>query len=131
MEPSAQFKDDEDKTLPTKSATQKSPTSILSSIASPGIADKLIIRQDANQQLQFLVKYELMTDPSGRKCTKARLCKLCCQIEKREQKDTMCYCISDGVKSSLCNDPNRDCFKQHAPRIKLSTRSSSDLYSEV
>jgi hypothetical protein len=49
--------------------TEKSPASKLSSSTSADIDGKLIIRQleVANQQLHFLVKYELTTDPSGRK----------------------------------------------------------------
>jgi hypothetical protein len=110
MEPSAQFKDDNE-TLPTISVTEKSPTSRLSSITSAEMEGKLITRQleDANKQLHFLVKYELTTDPSGRKCTKARPCKLCL-VEWRGRKDTMYDCILCGLKSSFCNDPNRDCF---------------------
>jgi hypothetical protein len=131
MEPSAQFKDDT-ATLPTVSVTEKSPTSRLSSITSADMDGKLIIRQleDVNQQLHFLVKYELTTDPSGRKRTKARQCKLC-HIEGRGRKDTMYYCISCGLKSSFCNDSNRDCFKQHVAKIKRTTRSSSELFTEV
>jgi hypothetical protein len=60
---------------------------VLSSITSNDFDGKVIIRQleDANQQLHFLVKYELMTDLSGRKHTKA------IQIEGIGWKDIMYY----------------------------------------
>jgi hypothetical protein len=101
MEPSTPFKDD-NTTLPTISETEKSPTLRLTSITSADMDGELIIRQleDVNQQLHFLVKYELTTDPSGRKHAKARKCRLC-HIEGRGRKDTMYYCISCGLKSSF------------------------------
>jgi hypothetical protein len=95
---------------------------------------KLLTRQleDVNKQLHFLVKYELTTDPSGRKHTKARECKLCLvEGRGRGRRDTMYYCISCGLKSSFCDDPNRDYFKQHVAKIKQTTRSTSGLFTEV
>jgi hypothetical protein len=93
---------------------------------------KLIITQltYSNQQHHFLVKYVLRADPSGRKRTKARQCKLY-HIEGRGQKDTMYYCISCGEKSSFYNDPNRDCFKQHVAKNQWTIRSSLELFDEV
>jgi len=48
-----------------------------------------------NSKLYFLVKYDTTTDPSGRKRSKARPCKLC--KEKGSRKDTIYYCISCGL----------------------------------
>jgi hypothetical protein len=88
---------------------------------------KSIVRQleDVNSKLHFLVKYDTTTDPSGRKRSKARPCKLC--KEKQNRKDSIYYCISCRISCSFCNDPTRDHFKEHVMSIARQTRSSREL----
>jgi len=86
---------------------------------------KNVIRSgmDANGLLHYLVKYEVTKDPSGRKRTKMRKCKLC--IEGGQRRDVGQYCITCGESYSLCNKcEDRDCFDEHIKRIKRITRQS-------
>ena len=89
-------------------------------------AGKNVIRSstDANNILHYLVKYDKTTDPSGRKRTKSRKCKLCFEDGKR--RDVGQYCITCGENYSLCNKcDDRDCFGEHIKRIKRTTRHTS------
>jgi len=111
----------------TVSATQH-----LSDISSPTLTNSFpitsatnIIRSatDANGILHYLAKYEVTQDPSGRKRTKMRKCKLCAEEGKR--RDVGQYCITCGESYSLCNKcDERDCFGQHVKNIKRNTRHS-------
>jgi hypothetical protein len=47
----------------------------------------------ANGLLHYLVKYEVMTDPSGWKRMKMRKCKLCIEGERRH--DVGQYCVNE------------------------------------
>ena len=109
--------------------TEGSPRTSISSLSVHDVESggKSIVRQlgDVNLKLHFLVKYDTTTDPSGRKRSKARPCKLC--KEKQNRKDTIYYCISCGISCSFCNDPDRDCFKEHVTSIARQTRSSGLL----
>jgi hypothetical protein len=106
-----------------------SPRTSISSLSAKEVESegKSIVRQleDVNSKLHFLLKYDTTTDPSGRKRSKARLCKLC--MEKQSRKDSIYYCISCGISCSFCNDPTRDCFKEHVMSIARQTRSSRKL----
>ncbi len=42
-------------------------------------------------------------------------------IMQRGEDKKSTYCIVYGIKSSCCNDPNRDCFKEHVVGIKRHT----------
>ncbi len=76
---------------------------------------------DANGLLHYLVKYEVTKDPSGRKQTKMRKCKLC--IEGGKRRDVGQYCVTCGEIYSLCNKCYaRDCFDEHIKKIKRITR---------
>jgi hypothetical protein len=103
-----------------------SPRTSISSLTALEVESggKTIVRQleDANSKLHFLVKYDTTTDPSACKRSKARPCKLC--KEKGSRKDTIYYYILCGLGCSFCNDPNRDCFKDHFMSIARQTRSS-------
>jgi len=78
---------------------------------------------DANNILHYLIKYDMTTDPCGRKCTKMHKCKLC--LEKGKQRDVGQYCITFGESYSLCNNCNeRDCFGEHIKNIKQITRQT-------
>lgn len=111
----------------TVSATQH-----FSDISSPTLTNSFpitsatnIIRSatDANGILHYLAKYEVTQDPSGRKRTKMRKCKLCAEEGKR--RDVGQYCITCGESYSLCNKcDERDCFGQHVKNIKRNTRQS-------
>jgi hypothetical protein len=108
------------------STSTTSPITEVSSMtaAELGITGKVIIRQvrDSNNNEHFLVKYEMTTtDLSGRKCAKARACKVC-QAKGIGWNDTIYYCIACGIKSSCCNDPSHSCFKEHVTGIKRNTR---------
>jgi hypothetical protein len=56
---------------------------------------------DADGLLHYLVKYDVMQDPSGRKITTMRKCKLC--FESGKWRDVGQYCASCGEGYSLCN----------------------------
>jgi hypothetical protein len=91
----------------------------------PITSGKNVIRSatDANGILHFLVKYDVTKDPSGRKRTKMRKCKLCMEAGKR--RDVGQYCATCGESYSLCNKCDaRDCFDEHIKRIKRITRQS-------
>ena len=91
----------------------------------PITAGKNVIRSgiDANGLLHYLIKYDVTTDPSGRKRTKMRKCKLC--IEGGKRRDVGQYCVTCGESFSLCNKcDQRDCFSEHIKRIKRITRQS-------
>jgi len=88
---------------------------------------KSVIRSatDANGLLHYLVKYDVTQDPSGRKRTKMRKCKLCFEAGKR--RDVGQYCASCGEGYSLCNKcGDRDCFSEHIKKIKRTTRHSKN-----
>jgi hypothetical protein len=78
---------------------------------------------DANGILHHLVKYNVMRDPSSRKRTKMRKCKLC--LENGKQHDVGQYCNTCGESFSLCNKcDNRDCFAEHIKKIKRIARQN-------
>jgi hypothetical protein len=107
--------------------SRTTPKTDLSSMTAADVESngKVIVRQmkDCNDVEHFLVKYDMTTDLSGRRRAKARPCKQC-RDSGRGRKDTIYYRISCGIKSSYCNDLNRDCFKEHIISIKRITRSS-------
>jgi hypothetical protein len=85
---------------------------------------KNVIRSctDSNGITHFLVKYDVTQDPSGRKRTKMRKCKLC--LERGKRRDVGQYCFSCGESYSLCNSEGRDCFNEHVKSIKRITRNT-------
>lgn len=87
-------------------------------------AGKNVIRSctDSNGIVHFLVKYDVTQDPSGRKRTKMRKCKLC--LERGKRRDVGQYCFSCGESYSLCNSEGRDCFNEHVKSIKRITRNT-------
>jgi len=100
-------------------------------ISSPTIDSSLqgkrIIRSlcDSNGTFHHLIKYEVTLEPSGRKRTKMRKCKLCLANNKRC--DVGQYCVTCGESFSLCNkteDKEKDCFLKHVSAIKRITRQT-------
>jgi hypothetical protein len=94
-------------------------------VSSPTIDSSLqgkrIIRllRDANGTFHHLIKYEVTLDPSGRKRTKMRKCKLC--LANNKHCDVGQYCVTCGESFSLCNkteDKEKDCFLKHVSAIK-------------
>jgi hypothetical protein len=109
--------------LPDSMSDLSSPT--LTNSGTLSSSNKVIIRSlhDANGNLHCLVKYDVTQDPSGRKRTKMRKCKIC--IEREKRRDVGQYCMSCGESFSLCDKCNdRDCFREHVTRIKRITRQS-------
>jgi hypothetical protein len=112
------------------SVTQQS-----SNISSPTLTSsfqitsgKNVIRSacDENGILHYLVKYDVTQDPSGRKRTKMRKCKLCAEARKRRNVGQ--YCVTCGESYSHCNKcDERDCFNEHVKKIKRNTRQSKKM----
>jgi len=76
---------------------------------------------DANGMWHHLIRYEVTKDPSGRKRTKMRKCKLC--IANNKRRDVGQYCFTCGESFSLCSKcEDRDCFREHVSSIKRITR---------
>jgi hypothetical protein len=93
-----------------------SPT-LTSSLAITGGKNCIRSGDDANGITHFLVKYPVTQDPSGRKRTKMRKCKLC--LDQGKRRDVGQYCITCGESYSLCNKcEDRDCFSDHIKSIK-------------
>ena len=108
--------------IPQEETKFSSPT-LTSSIGVTAGKNVLRSCSDANGILHYLVKYDVTKDPSGRKRTKMRKCKLC--IEKGKRRDVGQFCATCGESFSLCNKcEDRDCFDEHIKRIKRITRQS-------
>ena len=120
----------EDDMLPVVSITAPHSKSNVSDLLSPDFAslsEKEIMRalQDANGRTHYLVKYDIMKDPSGLSRCKKRKCKLC--YEKGTRRDVSYYCISCGENFSFCTKGSgRDCLKIHVEEIRCKTLHSRD-----
>ena len=104
-----------------ESSDLSSPTLTSSLVVTSG---KNVIRSitDSNGLIHHLVKYDITTDPSGRKRTKTRKCKLC--LEQGKRRDVGQYCFTCGESTTCCNTMERDCFSEHVKQIKRITRIS-------
>jgi hypothetical protein len=111
------------------SASSASTTNISSPTINSSLQGKSIIRllPDANGTFHQLIKYKVTLDPSGRKRTKMRKCKLCLSNNKRCNVGQ--YCVSCGESYSLCNkteEREKDCFLKHVSAIKRITRQTKE-----
>jgi hypothetical protein len=111
------------------SASSASTTNISSPTIDSSLQGKRIIQllPDANGTFHHLIKYEVTLDPSGRKRTKMRKCKLCLSNNKRCNVGQ--YCVSCGESYSLCNkteEREKDCFLKHVSAIKRITRQTKE-----
>jgi hypothetical protein len=107
----------------TEPLTDMSSPTLTSSLAIT--AGKNVIRNgcDANGLTHFLVKYKVTQDPSGRKRTMMRKCKIC--LDQGKRRDVGQYCITCGESYSLCNKcDDRDCFNDHIKSFKRITRQT-------
>jgi hypothetical protein len=81
--------------------------------------------KDVNGRARYLVKYDIMKDPSGRSRCKKRKCKMC--YEKGKWRDVSYYCITCGESFSFCiKGDGRDCFKAHVKHIRCKMRHSGN-----
>ena len=107
----------------SETVTDLSSPTLTSSLAITGGKNVIRSGSDANGITHFLVKYPVTQDPSGRKRTKMRKCKLC--LEQGKRRDVGQYCFTCGESYSLCNTcESRDCFNEHVKSIKRITRQS-------
>jgi hypothetical protein len=107
----------------SETLTDLSSPTLTSSLAITGGKNVIRSGSDANGVTHFLVKYPVTQDPSGRKRTKMRKCKLC--LEQGKRRDVGQYCFTCGESYSLCNTcESRDCFNEHVKSIKRITRQS-------
>jgi hypothetical protein len=107
----------------SETLTDLSSPTLTSSLAITGGKNVIRSGSDANGITHFLVKYPVTQDPSGRKRTKMRKCKLC--LEQGKRRDVGQYCFTCGESYSLCNTcESRDCFNEHVKSIKRITRQS-------
>ncbi len=112
-------------TIPETLSSFSSPM-LTSSLAITGGKNVIRSGSDANGITHFLVKYQVTQDPSGRKRTKMRKCKLCFEQGKRGVVGQ--YCFTCGESYSLCNKcESRDCFNEHIKSIKRITRQSKKM----
>jgi hypothetical protein len=105
----------------------KSNVSDLSSPDFVSLLEKEVVRalQDANGRTHYLVKYDILKDPSGQSHCKKRKCKLC--YENGMRRDVSYYCISCGENFSFCTKGGgRDRFKSHVEAIRHKMRNSRD-----
>ncbi len=97
----------------------------------------LTVMMDVNGGTHTLVRYDIATNPSGRKRALSRPCKLCsgmCEEQGKQTKrkplteikrrDAGQYCYECGVNMAFCHAPDRNCFQKHISLIKRTTRFS-------